>query len=75
MIDYAKDSKGTSCLHVAVQKGHAHIVDFLCKRTLMPKDPPLKRRGTIAKIDFEEMAQKKLMNQAIIWERQIDIDE
>ena len=32
-IEYKKDSKGTSCLHIAIMRGHTHIVDFLLKKT------------------------------------------
>jgi len=32
-IEYKKDEKDTSCLHIAVMRGHTHIVDFFLKKT------------------------------------------
>ena len=32
-VEYAKDSKGTSCLHIALMRGHYHIAEFLLKKT------------------------------------------
>ena len=29
-VSYSKDNKGTSCLHIATQKGFHHIVRFYC---------------------------------------------
>ena len=36
MVDYKKDAKETSCLHIAIMRGHAHIVNFLLLRTIKP---------------------------------------
>ena len=33
-INYAKDAKGTSCLHIAIMRGNLDIVDFLLTRTI-----------------------------------------
>ena len=33
-VAYARDSKGTSCLHVAIQRGHQEIVEFLLNKTV-----------------------------------------
>ena len=32
-VEYTKDNKGTSCLHVAIMRNHLQIVDFFLKRT------------------------------------------
>ena len=32
-IQYDKDEKGTTCLHIAIMRGHADIVRFLLKKT------------------------------------------
>lgn len=32
-INYEKDKKGTSAVHIAIMRGHHHIVDFLLKKT------------------------------------------
>ena len=32
-IDYSRDEKGTTCLHIAIARGHNRIVEFLLKET------------------------------------------
>ena len=32
-INYEKDKKGTSVVHIAIMRGHVAIVDFLLKKT------------------------------------------
>ena len=32
-IEYTKDDKGTSCLHIAIMRGHLNIVEFLLWET------------------------------------------
>ena len=32
-IEYTKDRKGTSCLHIAIMRGQTDIVDFLLSKT------------------------------------------
>ena len=33
-VNYSKDAKGTSCLHIAIMRGNLAIVDFLLTRTI-----------------------------------------
>ena len=32
-IEYTKDDKGTSCLHIAIMRGHLNIVEFFLRKT------------------------------------------
>lgn len=75
---YAKDAKGTTCLHIAIMRGHKHIVDFLLKKTRayveVDANPKLNPKE---KQKFEDV-QKALLrktNLAIQWEDQVEIDE
>lgn len=53
-VDYKKANNGTSCLHIAVKKGHMSVIDFLLTRTdlIKAKETMKKklgeRRATIA---------------------------
>ena len=83
-VEYKKAYNGTSCLHIAVKKGHMHVIDFLLTRTdlLKAKETFRKqakgdRRGTISGTIDPQLLQRGeyLINKAVLWERQIDIDE
>ena len=32
-VEYAKDSKGTSCLHIAIMRGHYEIAELFLRKT------------------------------------------
>ena len=37
-VAYKESYNGTTCLHIAVKKGHPHVVDFFLRRTDMLKE-------------------------------------
>lgn len=82
-VDYRKGHNGTSCLQVAVKKGHMHVIDFFLTRTdmrkakeAMTRDKTLLRKQTV-NVDPLLGGQDggRLINKAVAWEKQVDIDE
>ena len=84
-VQYQKDEKNTSCLHIAIMRGHAEIVKFLLKKTeknlnadISPaNDPALKGLNDIEKKKAMAKKTKELRqnNLAQAWEAFIDVDE
>jgi len=83
-INYDRDAKGTSCMHIAIMRGNLEIVDFLLTRTPevpqsllnKPKKDPAYKKSK--KEEEEEEKEKKMINRtnkARQWENNIDVDE
>ena len=79
-VEYKKDGKGTSCLHIAIMRNHYQIVEFFLKRTPKFDELAFSQRMANEKVNKDLENQKKAMllkrtNLAIQWESAIDIDE
>lgn len=81
-VEYKKDNKGTSCLHVAIMRNHFQIVEFFLKKTskqaLNESVSPRDIKMTKEQEEKAEKAQQNYIrstNQALTWEKQIEIDE
>ena len=75
-VSYLADKKGTTCLHVAIMRGHMHIAEFLLKRTsknaLNESASPTAGKN-LSKEQQEKEEKKQIMyirqtNKAITWE-------
>ena len=65
-IEYARDHKGTTCLHVAVQRGFLDIVNFFCKKTLAApmaiSQNHLEKQTTLGKAKLQAAEEKELQS-------------
>ena len=75
-VEYAKDSKGTSCLHIALMRGHYHIAEFFLNKTSDQQRIDLQKKPIQASNKLQKEAEEKKqklmlrqLNQAITWEQ------
>lgn len=67
IVEYTKDEKETSCLHIAIMRGHAHIVDFLLAPTKKYEEDTTSPQKNMkpdekARLEAERMKRQKAVN-------------
>lgn len=74
-IPYVASLNGTTCLHVAVRKGHMDIVNYYLNKTTEERLNELRDSGLVRTLLEKEVKEKANEQKKIKWEEPIDVNE